>query len=103
MFAAFLGYNPIQHLVGGSVLGNLPVHKHQVLTGPSFFPHLISGSFTTGLHDAFLFAIVACLIAAVASWSRGANPASADSATPQESDSREASLDAGAGRELVRG
>ena len=46
VFAAFLGYNPIQHLVGGSVLGNPPVHQHQVLTGPSFFPHLISGSFT---------------------------------------------------------
>ena len=35
-----------------------------MLTGHSFFPQLISHSFRTGLHDAFLFAIVACLIAA---------------------------------------
>jgi hypothetical protein len=32
---------------------------------------LISGPFSTGLHEAFLFAIVACLIAAGASLMRG--------------------------------
>jgi hypothetical protein len=42
-----------------------------VLTGRSFFPHLISAPFRHGLHEAFAFAIVACLIAAVASFSRG--------------------------------
>ena len=36
-----------------------------------FFPHLISEPFRNGLHEAFVFAIVACLIAAAASWSRG--------------------------------
>ena len=36
-----------------------------------FFPHLISAPFRTGLHEAFLFAIVACLIAAAASLMRG--------------------------------
>jgi MFS family permease len=71
LFAAFLGYNPIQHLLGGSVLAHLPAHTHAVLTGRSFFPQLISGPFRTGLHEAFAFAIVACLVAAVASWSRG--------------------------------
>jgi MFS family permease len=105
VFAAFLGYNPIQHLVGGKVLGKLPPHQHQILTGHSFFPHLISGSFSSGLHDAFLFAIVACLIAAVASWSRGGNPQGADSASGRESDGRTSSPDAGTvpARELVRG
>ena len=34
------------------------------LTGRSFFPHLISGPFRSGLHEAFAFAIIACLIAA---------------------------------------
>ena len=39
--------------------------------GSSFFPNLISGPFQDGLHAAFLFAIVACLIAAAASLLRG--------------------------------
>jgi hypothetical protein len=71
LFAAFLGYNPIEHLVGGHVLGSLSAQNHAALTGRSFFPHLISGPFSSGLHEAFLFAIVACLIAAAASLMRG--------------------------------
>jgi EmrB/QacA subfamily drug resistance transporter len=71
LFAAFLGYNPIQHLLGSHVLSALPLHSQSVLTGRSFFPHLISAPFRTGLHEAFAFAIVACLIAAAASFSRG--------------------------------
>jgi len=71
LFAAFLGYNPIQHLVGSHVLSSLSPANHAALTGRSFFPHLISGPFSTGLHEAFLFAIIACLIAAGASLMRG--------------------------------
>ncbi len=71
LFAAFLGYNPIQHLLGPAVLTHLPAHTQAVLSGRSFFPHLISPPFRVGLHEAFAFAIVACLVAAVASWSRG--------------------------------
>ena len=41
------------------------------LTGRTFFPQLISGPFRAGLHAAFAFAIVACLVAAVASLLRG--------------------------------
>jgi len=72
LFAAFLGYNPIQQLVGPHVLAHLSAHDQAALVGRSFFPHLISAPFRTGLHEAFAFAIVACLVAAVASWSRGA-------------------------------
>jgi MFS family permease len=71
LFAAFLGYNPIQQLVGPSVLGHLSAAGQATLTGRSFFPQLISGPFRTGLHEAFAFAIVACLLAAAVSWSRG--------------------------------
>jgi MFS family permease len=71
LFAAFLGYNPIQHLLGSSVLVHLPAHTQAVLTGRSFFPQLISDPFRTGLREAFAFAIVACIVAAIASWSRG--------------------------------
>jgi MFS family permease len=73
LFAAFLGYNPIEHLVGSHALSALPASDHATLTGSSFFPQLISGPFQTGLHAAFTFAIVACLIAAAASWMRGAH------------------------------
>jgi hypothetical protein len=71
LFAAFLGYNPIEHLVGTHVLGSLSAANRTALAGRSFFPHLISGPFRTGLHEAFLFAILACLIAAGASLLRG--------------------------------
>jgi MFS family permease len=71
LFAAFLGYNPVQHLVGSEALAALPAHAHAVLTGPGFFPHLISGPFRDGLDIAFTFAIVACLVAAAASLLRG--------------------------------
>jgi hypothetical protein len=71
LFAAFLGYNPIQHLLGNSVLVHLPAHTQTVLAGRTFFPQLISGPFRSGLHEAFAFAIVACVVAAFASWWRG--------------------------------
>jgi MFS family permease len=71
LFAAFLGYNPVQHLVGADALAAVPAHGQALLTGESFFPHLISAPFRDGLHTAFLFAIVACLIAAAASLLRG--------------------------------
>jgi EmrB/QacA subfamily drug resistance transporter len=71
LFAAFLGYNPIQHLLGAHALAALSSHNHAVLTGQSFFPQLIAGPFRTGLQEAFAFAIVACLVAAAASLLRG--------------------------------
>jgi MFS family permease len=71
LFAAFLGYNPIQHLVGPGALAALSPHAHAAVTGSSFFPHLISGPFSDGLDAAFAFAIVACLVAAAASLLRG--------------------------------
>jgi MFS family permease len=71
LFAAFLGYNPVQHLVGSEALAALPAHAHATLTGSSFFPDLISAPFRDGLDTAFTFAIVACLVAAAASSLRG--------------------------------
>jgi len=71
LFAAFLGYNPVQHLVGANALAGLPAHAHAALTGQAFFPHLIAGPFSDGLDTAFAFAIVACLVAAAASALRG--------------------------------
>ena len=50
LFAAFLGYNPMQHLLGGSVLAHLPAGKAAVLQGRSFFPNLIVAPFRRGCH-----------------------------------------------------
>jgi MFS family permease len=71
LFASFLGYNPIKTLLGPHVLAQLPAGQSQQLTGRSFFPNLISGPFHTALVYAFVFAIAACLVAAVASFLRG--------------------------------
>jgi MFS family permease len=71
LFAAFLGYNPIEHLIGAHALAHLTSTQRTVVTGRSFFPGLISKPFQNGLHITFDFSIVASLIAAAASWSRG--------------------------------
>ncbi|HEY1524247.1 MAG TPA: MFS transporter [Solirubrobacteraceae bacterium] len=71
LFSAFLGYNPIQHLLGAHALAGLSAHTHALVAGRTFFPQLISAPFRTGLHETFIFAIVACLVAAAASLLRG--------------------------------
>jgi len=83
LFAAFLGYNPIQHLVGASALAGLPAHTQAVLSGSGFFPHLISAPFRDGLHTAFTFAIIACLVAAAASLLRGGRYHHAEEPAPR--------------------
>ena len=80
LFAAFLGYNPIQHLLGPHVLTGLSAHAQTTITGRAFFPHLISAPFRTGLGEAFAFAIIACLVAAAASLMRGGRYWHADEA-----------------------
>jgi EmrB/QacA subfamily drug resistance transporter len=71
LFAALLGYNPVAHLIGTSALAHVSASQRAVLVGRTFFPHLISAPFHKGLHTAFDFAIVACLLGAAASWVRG--------------------------------
>jgi hypothetical protein len=71
LFAAFLGYNPIQQLLGPDLLGKLAPANAHTLTGREFFPHLISGPFHDGLVVVFGLAIVMSLVAAGASLIRG--------------------------------
>jgi hypothetical protein len=71
LFAAFLGYNPVQHLIGPGVLSHLTAAQQATLTGRSFFPTLITAPFKAGLRASFDFAIVASLVAAAVSWTRG--------------------------------
>jgi MFS family permease len=66
LFAAFLGYNPMQQLLG-PILHTLPAAHAAYVVGREFFPHLITAPFHDGIGVAFGFAIVACVIGAVAS------------------------------------
>ncbi len=67
LFAAFLGYNPVQTLLGPQVIGQLSTTDQATLTGKEFFPQLISGPFHQGLVVVFAAAIIMSLIGAVAS------------------------------------
>ncbi|HJV09329.1 MAG TPA: MFS transporter [Acidimicrobiales bacterium] len=72
LFAAFLGYNPVENLLGNQAAAGVSDAQWQTLTGKAFFPHLIAGPFMHGLRIAFTASLVMCLVAAMASWMRGA-------------------------------
>jgi MFS family permease len=68
LFAAFLGVNPIAHLLAPSgVLGTLPEVNRAALTGTRFFPELITGPFHHGLVTVFTAAAIMGVISACAS------------------------------------
>ena len=71
LFAAFLGYNPMQEILGPQVLGALPPGNAATLVGKSFFPNLVTGAFHDGLVVVFAVAIGVSLIGALASLLRG--------------------------------
>ena len=74
LFAAFLGYNPMETLLGDTGLQGVPPEKAAEITGKTFFPELISEPFIDGLRIAFTFSLVLFVLAAAASWMRGAMP-----------------------------
>ena len=80
LFASFLGYNPLQTLLG-PVLGQLAPAEAARLTGNTFFPSLISGPFQHGLVLVLSFSIVASLVAALASALRGGRYVHEETAT----------------------
>nr|WP_301332176.1 MFS transporter [Petropleomorpha daqingensis] len=72
LFAAFLGYNPIQRLLGPTgALDQVSAHQAATLTGGEFFPQLISGPFHSGLVVVFTAAAAMSVIGALASLLRG--------------------------------
>ena len=71
LFAAFLGYNPVQTLVGDQSLNALPAGDRATLTGREFFPDLISQPFHHGLVIVFGAAVAMSVIGAAASLLRG--------------------------------
>ena len=87
VFAAFLGANPMQTLLGPTgVLNTLSAQAKATITGKTFFPNLISGPFHHGLAIVFGAAAGMALLATAASMLRGATPAkSAPPADPEPS------------------
>ncbi|MEV4240100.1 MFS transporter [Nocardia sp. NPDC049737] len=71
MFAAFLGYNPIQELLGPSGELAKPGVNADTLTGQEFFPNLLTGPFHSGLIVVFVSAAVMMFLAAAASYFAG--------------------------------
>jgi len=72
LFAAFLGYNPIESILGPTgVLGSLSSSNAAALTGKTFFPQLISGPFHSGLVIVFIAAAAMSVIGAIASLAAG--------------------------------
>ena len=66
LFAAFLGYNPVKTLLGHGI-NHVPLAQQHILLGHKFFPSVISAPFSHALSSAFIFGLLAMLIAAAAS------------------------------------
>jgi MFS family permease len=74
LFAAFLGYNPVQTILNTlppAVVSAIPAATIQHLTGTTFFPNAISSPFMTALKEAFIVGAIMCFLAAVFSALRG--------------------------------
>jgi MFS family permease len=72
LFAAFLGNNPIRHLLEPTgVLPRLRANDVATLTGTRFFPQVIAAPFHNGLTVVFTTAAIMSAVAAVASVLRG--------------------------------
>jgi MFS family permease len=87
LFSAFLGYNPMQHLLPAAALAHLSAPARATLLGHGFFPSLIAPPFMEGLRDAFFVSTAMAVIAALASLLRGGRyvheePASAAPTAP---------------------
>jgi MFS family permease len=80
LFASFLGYNPMAHLLGAHVLASLPHSSRTAILGRKFFPKIIEKAFVSGLHPALDFAAILCALAAITSWMRGTTRVDAVSA-----------------------
>ncbi len=79
VFAAMLGYNPVQNLLAPTgLLHTLPAGNVATLTGKEFFPHLIAAPFHHGLTIVFTAAALMAVCGAAVSWLRGKKPATAE-------------------------
>ena len=98
LFASFLGYNPLQSLLGSQSAVHVSGTQWQTLTGKEFFPNLISSPFHHGLVIVFGMAIAMSLVASVFSVLRGKRFVHDDvqHAHPEHSHAGDAALVSGA-------
>jgi hypothetical protein len=82
VFAAFLGYNPVQALLGPQVLASMAADKAAQITGQEFFPRLISAPVHHGLLVVFVAAAGLALVGALWSALRGDRYIHADNHAP---------------------
>jgi MFS family permease len=102
LFAAFLGFNPVQQLLPSAAAAHVSAAHYSTIIGRGFFPHLIAGPFGDGLHLAFFMAAGVCFLGAVFSWLRGKGGVPAQRTGHEREESLEetgelAMLQAGAG------
>ena len=71
LFAAFLGYNPMQQLLSPTVLAKLPEASRTLVLGKQFFPSLMASAFMDSLRLTFYGAAGISLLAAIVSFLRG--------------------------------
>ncbi len=75
LFAAFLGYNPVQSILSlpqlASVVSQIPQSTVTYLTGQTFFPNAIAPAFVSALDLSFYIGAALSAAAAVASLLRG--------------------------------
>lgn len=75
LFAAFLGYNPVQSILSlpqlSSVVSQIPQSVLTYLTGQTFFPNAIAPAFVSALDLSFYIGAALSFAAAVASFLRG--------------------------------
>ena len=71
LFSSFLGYNPLQSLLGSQAATHVNNSQWATLTGKHFFPNLIASPFHHGLVIVFSMAIAMSLIGALFSAFRG--------------------------------
>ena len=77
LFAAFLGYNPVQSILSlpqlASVVSQIPQSTLNYLEGKTFFPNAIAPAFVSALDYAYYIGAALSLAAVIASLLRGKN------------------------------
>ncbi len=72
LFAALLGYNPLQNLLQQfGILQQIPISQAKYVIGQKFFPSLIGQPFMHGLQLAFIVSLAMSIVAAIVSVFRG--------------------------------
>ena len=71
LFASFLGYNPLESLLGSQSATHVSSAQWATLTGKHFFPHLIAQPFHQGLIIVFSMALAMALLGSLFSALRG--------------------------------